>query len=49
MKPFTFPYDPYIGQIFLDPNYRTWEFLETENDKAKWVDITLEELAPWFI
>ena len=50
MKPFTFPDAPYIGQIYLDPNYRTWEFDSTEEEeKGKWVDITLEELAPWFI
>tara|TARA_B100001093_G_C26499575_1_gene872712 strand:- start:305 stop:454 length:150 start_codon:yes stop_codon:yes gene_type:complete len=48
MKAFTFPLDPYEGQIFLDPNYRTWEFDETEDNQGKWVDITLDELAPWY-
>lgn len=48
MKTFTFPYNPYIGQIYLDPNYRTWEFDSTEEEgKGKWVDITEYELAPW--
>ena len=49
MKPFTFPDAPYIGQIYLDPNYRTWEFDSTEKEgKGKWVDITEYELCPWW-
>jgi hypothetical protein len=54
MKPFTFPPDPYIGQIYLDPNYRTWEFLvdgtydETIDKRGEWVDITEYELAAWW-
>ena len=49
MKTFNFPYNPYIGQIYLDPNYRTWEFDSTEEEeKGKWVDITEYELAPWW-
>ena len=49
MKTFNFPTNPYIGQIYLDPNYRTWEFDSTEEEgKGKWVDITEYELAPWW-
>ena len=48
MKTFNFPTKPYIGQIYLDPNYRTWEFDSTEEEKGKWVDITEYELAPWW-
>ena len=48
MKPFTFPDAPYIGQIYLDPNYRTWEFDETVDGNGKWVDITEYELASWY-
>ena len=49
MKTFNFPHNPYIGQIYLDPNYRTWEFDSTEEEgKGKWVDITEYELAPWW-
>ena len=49
MKTFNFPYNPYIGQIYLDPNYRTWKFDSTEEEgKGNWVDITEYELCPWW-
>lgn len=46
----TFPYNPYVGQIFYHTkSQRTFEFIEKvegQNEYCTWLDITEKDLVP---